>query len=71
MSEFLENARALINRIAVGTPSDETMAADIAALKAGFEENARAVGENKISDDEVKAVFTELLEKLAASKAAE
>ena len=71
MSEFLENTRALINRIATGSPSDAQMAADLADLKAKYEANAAADAENKVNDEEVKVVFYELLEKLAASKPAE
>jgi hypothetical protein len=60
MSQFLDDARAILERVAQGNASDPAMKADIADLKA-------AMNDNDASDQEVKTLLTEILNKLAAS----
>ncbi len=60
MSQFLDDARAILERVAAGNASDPAIKADIETLKA-------AVASNESSDAEVKVIVTELLNKLAVS----
>lgn len=67
MSQFLDDARAILERVAQGNAGDPAMKADIEALKTAVTANTDADTANAASDEEVKTLLTEILNKLAAA----
>jgi hypothetical protein len=71
MSEFLDNARKLLERVAQGNGNDPQVKADVEELKTLVTANSAADAENKASDEEVKTLLNEILEKLASAPPAD
>jgi hypothetical protein len=67
MSQFLDDARAILERVAQGNADTPQMKTDIAELKGLLTANTAADAENKAGDEEVKTLILEVLNKLAVS----
>lgn len=70
-SQFLTDARVILERIAVGSPGDPTMRADITTLQEAIITNNAADADNAASDAEVKTLLLEILNRLAEAPAPE
>ena len=67
MSQFLDDARAILERVAQGNGDLPGMKEDVEALKTMLTANTEADAANKASDEEVRTLLLEILNKLAVS----
>lgn len=68
MSKFIDEARALIDRIFHGSAEDEATKADVEELRIALEANMKADSENANTIEDVKTIMLEVLNKLAEAQ---